>query len=69
MYSKDIEVPERVQKYAASLVSELRGIAYLQRLDRLKMYSLEDRRVRGDLIYTYTLFQDSASVKSDKLFF
>jgi len=67
-YAKDIEVLERVQKYATTLVPELRHMNYSQRLDRLKMYSLEDRRLRGDLIYTYKLFQDASAVKPDKYF-
>ena len=67
-YAKDIEILERVQKYATSLVPELRNLNYSQRLDRLKLYSLEDRRTRGDLIYTYKLFQDQSAVKPEIFF-
>ena len=67
-YRKDIEVLERVQKYATRLVPELKPLSYEQRLEKLKMYSLEDRRVRGDLIHTFNLFPAESTIKPETFF-
>ena len=67
-YRKDIKVLERVQKYATRLVPELKPLSYEQRLEKLKMYSLEDRRVRGDLIHTFNLFPAESTIKPETFF-
>lgn len=67
-YKKDCEVLEKVQKYATRLVPELKEMTYEQRLDKLNLYSLEDRRVRGDLIHTFKLFQEESAIQPEKFF-
>ncbi|CAF1008323.1 unnamed protein product [Brachionus calyciflorus] len=51
----DIELIEKVQKRATKLVKSVRNLPYQERLKKLGMLRLEDRRVRGDLIQIFKI--------------
>ncbi len=59
---------EKVQRYATRLVPEQRGMSYEERLREMHLTTLEDRRVRGDMITTYKILRGIDRVNKDKLF-
>ena len=50
---RDIETLEKVQRRAIKLVPSLRNLPYEDRLRRLNLPTLEERRRRGNLIETF----------------
>ena len=59
---------ESIQRRATKLLPECRNMSYDQRLRYLKIYSLKGRRIRGDLIQTYKIFQGIDDIKPDSIF-
>ena len=54
---KDIERLEKVQARATKLIPSIRHMSYERRLAELNLYSLEKRRIRGQLIETFKILK------------
>ena len=67
-YRKDIIKLERVQKRFTRMLPGLDGLGYKERLDRLGLFSLERRRLRGDLIEVYKIMRGIDQLDSQYLF-
>ena len=52
---QDIQSLERVQRRATKLVPKLAQLPYQERCQQLDLHTLQDKRIRGDMIETYKL--------------
>ncbi|KAF2344476.1 hypothetical protein FHG87_024768 [Trinorchestia longiramus] len=59
---------EKIQRKATKMIPELRNLSYERRLQRLELITLEQRRLRGQLIETFKylngLFERDGNVRT-----
>ena len=67
-YQKDVEALEKLQKRFTRMLPRMEGISYEERVEKLGLFSLERRRLRGDLIEVYKIMRGMDRVNSHKLF-
>ena len=68
LLQKDINKLEIVQKRALRIMSDIRHLSYPEKLAKLNLYSLEYRRLRGDLIETFKILKGYTRVDISTFF-
>jgi len=67
-YVKDKELLERLQKRFSRMIPESKALSYPERLNRLNLWTLEERRVRADLIEVYKMVRSLSTLLFEDLF-
>ena len=66
-FKEDANIVERVQRRATRMVPNLRQLEYADRLRRLNLPSMQHRRRRGDMIFTYKIMTGKMKIKASEI--
>ena len=67
---KDVVALEKVQRRATKLIPSLKKLSYNDRLKSLNITTLEERRIRGDIIFLFKIINGYNFVTwKEKIFF
>ena len=67
-YKIDVKKVEGVQRRATKIIPDLKDKPYQERLKCLKLYSMEYRRRRGDMIQVYKILNEMDRLETSNFF-
>ena len=67
-YRRDMDLSECIQRSATKMMQRMEPLSYEDRLSELGLFSLEERRLQGDLTVAFQYLKESYRKEGDRLF-